>query len=389
MNNCVLHVLCSIDERDGGPVRAVFDLSAEALPLGYSADILGFGSDVRVQSKFPLSRVHVLPGGRYPSLRDALALRKWLRANLHKYRGLILHGMWLWQLAVCAFEATQHHVPYACFPHGMLDFWPWRGQGFLKRIKKQVYWHLIEHHSFDNASQVFFTTHRELENAHQLVPIHPHQSLVLPYGVSFESERISLPCRNDLIKCEDEMWCLFLSRIHPKKNLEFLLRAWRMAVVPPNWKLMIAGTGDSDYLAKLGLLVLELDLTRSVRFTGHVSGGDKTYLFQNADLFLLPSNQENFGVAVLEAIHHGCPVLVSDEVYIAEFFHPDYPILSLDLDRWAKEITRILGDGGYRENLNRMNFDHLKLRFSISVVAREWGRTMENAFSNETTAKML
>ena len=162
-----------------------------------------------------------------------------------------------------------------------------------------------------------------------------------------------------------------------------------MAVVPPNWKLMIAGTGDSDYLAKLGLLVLELDLTRSLRFTGHVSGGDKTYLFQNADLFLLPSNQENFGVAVLEAIHHGCPVLVSDEVYIAEFFHPDYPILSLDLDRWAKEITRILGDGGYRENLNRMNFDHLKLRFSISVVAREWGRTMENAFSNETTAKML
>jgi hypothetical protein len=167
----VLHVLCSLDERDGGPIRAVFDLSSRALQLGYPSEILGFGDSCNVQSSFPIGLVHRLPGGRYPKVADVAALKRWMDKNAQRYVGIVLHGMWLWQLSVVAYCAYRASVPYASFPHGMIDHWPWRGQGILKLWKKQLYWWLFEGRVVNGAHKVFFTTKREMLHARQLVKI--------------------------------------------------------------------------------------------------------------------------------------------------------------------------------------------------------------------------
>lgn len=104
---------------------------------------------------------------------------------------------------------------------------------------------------------------------------------------------------------------LFLSRIHPTKGLDRLLQAW--AALQDNhrdWRLVIAGTGEADHVRQVQELVSYLDLQR-VEFPGALYGPAKTRAYLSADLFVLPTHSENFGMVVAEALAHGCPALVS------------------------------------------------------------------------------
>jgi glycosyltransferase involved in cell wall biosynthesis len=110
---------------------------------------------------------------------------------------------------------------------------------------------------------------------------------------------------------------LFLSRIHPKKGCDLLLKAFaRVAASDPNLHLVLAGPDDTGWQEKLEFLARTLDIAQRVTWTGMLSGEQKWSAFHAADAFILPSHQENFGIAVAEALACGLPVLISDKINI-------------------------------------------------------------------------
>jgi glycosyltransferase involved in cell wall biosynthesis len=172
---------------------------------------------------------------------------------------------------------------------------------------------------------------------------------------------------------------LFLGRVHPKKNVHFLIEAWARARVPSDWQLYIAGPCDGEYQQTLDGLVQKHGLEGKVRFVGMVTGADKTYLLQRADWFLLPSQQENFGVAVLEAMGCGCAVAVSDQVYIADYFPARSDVLPVEMDAWVDFLRHRMTDESRRQTQIAAN-QHIIPQFRMETVARAWAATMREVF---------
>ena len=376
----ILHVLPSLDQRYGGPLRLVLDLSARALPLGLDSYVLGFGEPNLSDNPFPASRIHALPVAFPQSYCYSPSLASWLRENLSGFDGVVIHGAWLYPAWAAAHWCRRRGVPYACFPHGMLEPWAVNGQGWLKAMKKRVYWRWREHKIYAGARRAFFTTHTERRLASGLFQFECPQEVLTPYGIETDVPAAPQPARPDLVQPPERRIALFLGRVHPKKNAHFLLRAWAAAKVPPPWRLLIAGPGEEAYLSHLRHLAADLGIAEQVVFTGFVAGQDKAYLLQRADWFLLPSQQENFGVAVFEALSHNCPVAISDRVYLAETFPPGSEVLPLEFDAWVEFLKSRMADADWRNEVLRRDREHLLAHFSMEAVTVQWLDAMRRVF---------
>lgn len=377
----ILHVLPSLDQRYGGPLRLVLDLSARSVPLGLDSHVVGLGDPSVHDNPLPPDRIHSLPAGSPRGYSYSPALEPWLRSALPAFDGVVIHGAWLYPGWITARICQDTGVPYACFPHGMLEPWAVHGQGWLKACKKRVYWRWREHKIYTGARRAFFTTRREMELATGLFQFDCPQEVLTPYGIDPAPLATTQPERADLVQAADRRIALFLGRVHPKKNVHFLLRAWAAARVPDPWFLLIAGPGEPGYLSSLRELATELGIAQRVLFAGFVAGRDKAYLLQRADWFLLPSQQENFGVAVFEALSHRCPVAISDRVYLAESFRPDSEVIPLDFQAWVQFLGARMTDAKWRQQVLERDRDHLLERFAIDTVTAHWVQAFRRAFA--------
>lgn len=376
----ILHILPSLQQSYGGPIRAVLDLSARATKFGLESEILGFGELSVPDNPLDPNRIHSLPVSMLRRYCYSPGLRTWLRANLQRFSGVVLHGMWLYPNWAASSECRKLGIPYACFPHGMLEPWAVYRQSPWKAIKKVIYWRVREQRIFSRARCSYFTTNRERDLAKSTFHLGGMHLLLAPYGVDVSQERAVAPATPRLLQPPDRKIALFLGRLHPKKNVSLLIEAWRHARPPESWHLVIAGSGDDVYSTQLRKLISDLDLTEQVHMVGFVSGEDKSYLLQRASWFLLPSQQENFGVAVVEAITHGCPVVISDQVYIADSMHEQSEILSLDPDEWVKFIRERMQDDVWRNTIVALDRERLFDTLSIQAVARRWASVLTETF---------
>ncbi len=379
----ILHVLPSLDQRYGGPLRAVLDLSARSLPLDLDSEVLGFGRLSIPDNPFPLEKMHELPQGFPHRYNFAPGLREWMGRHLTRFDGVILHGMWLYPNWAFLKACRQARVPYVCFPHGMLEPWALYGQGPFKALKKKLYWILREREIFKYASAVFFTTERERKLAQESFPLPPSSFVVVPYGVECAAVQAAQPANPELIIPADLKVALFLGRVHPKKNVDFLIEAWAQASPGPQWLLIVAGPAEPAYQRSLDRLTRRRRVQDQVRFVGSVSGLDKSYLLGRAAWFLLPSQQENFGISVLEAINAGCPVAVSDQVYLADDFHEKSEVLPVRLEAWIAFLRDRMPNEPYRQTLARMDREYLVPKFSMDAVTRNWAATIANVFQRQ------
>lgn len=330
----------------------------------------------------PASAVESLPV-RFPSsYRYAPQFRPWLQKNLERYDGVVLHGMWTHPNWVAYQECRRQAKSYACFPHGMLEPWPVFGQGRLTALKKMAYWNLRERFIFGHGAAALFTTEREARLAGSTfkLPSVPH--VVVPYGVSISNRSIRYMEKPGFLIPDGKKVALFLGRLHPKKNVTFLLDAWADARPVDDWILIIAGPGDPDYVRSLALRIQNLGLNDSVKLVGEVAGGDKTYLFQRSHWFLLPSSQENFSNATLEAIQYGCPVAISDQVYFSEFLHKSSEVLPVTHAAWVAFIKNRMADEPRRLNILELDQVLVKPRFEIKEIAKAWAGTMRKIFGD-------
>jgi len=377
----ILHVIGSLDQRTGGPLRAVLNLSAASQAHGVSSEVLSVG-EVRLSDN-PLdpSLVHCIPLAIPNRYGYTPKLGRWLGANIGRFDCAILHGMWLFPGLATARACWESGVPYAIFPHGMLEPWSVRGQGTWKYIKKVAYWTAIERAVFERASCSLFTTRREMEQARNVFRFHWPARVVTPCGITAPGP--PGPETGAIPQLEGHKFMLFLGRIHPCKNLPLLIRAWARAMAEKDWKLVIAGPSVRGHRWQVEKLAEELHVREQCIFLDFTSGPRKDWLLRAARWFALPSQHENFGVAMFEAVAHGCPVVVSDQVYSAEYLQPLGRILPLQEERWAEFFQTRLADGDYRRQVIASDAEAMH-EYTMDKVAAKWATLLDGVFKKSS-----
>jgi glycosyltransferase involved in cell wall biosynthesis len=374
----ILHVVGSLDQRSGGPLRAVLDLSAMTRSLGLYSEIIGLAPLLATDNPFPVGLIHAFPTKGPASYGYSPDMSRWCRENVSRFDGVMLHGLWSYANWAVSRRCVAAGVPYIVFPHGMLDLWPVRGQGRLKRLKKEFYWHWREKRVIAKSCGVFFTLSRELANARMTFTLpQVDRLIVVPYGVGPLPGREGAQPSVCVKQSDQQKVALFLGRIHPQKRPDLLIKAWKLAGVGPEWRLVIAGPAEPAYLAHLEGLARRYGVVSGIQFTGPVAGEDKRYLLQRAAWFLLASEHENFGVAVLEAVGSGCAIAISDQVYLADEFPAGSEILPVQTEAWACFMRERMTDDTWRNETAQCVREHLSKRFGTEAVCHGWVDSIE------------
>jgi len=350
------------------------------MELGMESEVVGLGALDAPDNPLSLQFIHQLPGDSLSSFAYSRALRPWLRSNVKRFDGVVLHGVWTYADWVAAQECWSANVPYAQFPHGMLEPWSVQGQGAGKSAKKWLYWWLRQRRICERARFLLFTTEREKVLTTGLFAPRTGAKVLAPYGVNAVLPDATIPSRSDLIQPVDRRIALFLGRVHPKKNLEFLIEAWGRARPGAAWRLVVAGPIEPGYRFVLDRQISRWGLEDEVQFVGFVSASDKDYLLQRANWFLLPSRQENFGVAVLEAVSQGCAVAISDQVYLADSFCADAEVLPVSLGAWIEFMQNRMPDQAWRDKRAQDDRKYLLKKFESGEITRNWVQSFQTIF---------
>lgn len=291
----VVHITTALSPSGAGVYEAVRGITTRlAAEHGFKVQVVGVA---REKDTWPVDRhrwdgVSVTAAGG-AGARGALALLRHVQTI--PLTGIdIVHAHGVWDGAALAGNllAKRAGCRLVISPHGMLEPWAFSHN----RLKKFLPWHLWERRALASADVLEAKSDLEA-TAFPKVGLH-NQAAVIPVGLDFP----------DLLPVARQMGgprtCLFLSRIHPKKGIDMLLQAWA-AVRPAGWRLVIAGPDDSGHLPPLRALARSLGIAGDVDFLGPHYGQAKWDLLQSAELFVLPSHSENFGIVIPEALAMG------------------------------------------------------------------------------------
>ncbi|MGC6456064.1 MAG: glycosyltransferase [Coraliomargaritaceae bacterium] len=298
----IVHAVPSMGESGGGPPRSVGQL-CDHLVAGNSVHLMTaediedplVNLDSRIVTHFVKGENRTMLGrfktSGFTEVLDKLN-RKFPISICHQ------HGVWL----RCSHDTTvyncKYNIPLVVAPRGMLEPWALNHSKWIKKLA----WALYQKRDLHRATAFHATAHSEAESIRRLGFKQP--IAVIPNGIQLpeldQSSAITHP--------SSPKTALFLSRINPKKGLLMLLDAWRR-IMPEEWRLVIAGNDDSKHLPEVERKIHEYKLQDQVDLVGPLFGKAKEEAYRNADLFVLPSYSENFGIVVAEALSYSVPVL--------------------------------------------------------------------------------
>jgi glycosyltransferase involved in cell wall biosynthesis len=310
----LLHVVASFAPAMGGTSEGIGKL-AQSSAQSVELVCLDDPAESFVQGlSFPVHALGPAQGGYCYAPR----LQPWLRENLNRFDGVVIHGLWQWH-GYGSYQVVRGRIPYVVFPHGMLD--PYFKRAFpLKHVKKQMYWLAREYRVLRDARAVCFTTPIERDSARETMWPRRWNPAVVSFGTSEPggdeaAQREVFLGRYPGLR--GRRFFLFLSRIHRKKGCDLLLDAFaRVTPAHPELDLVMAGPDEAGLQPMLEGQAKRLGIESRVHWTGMLEGDLKWGALRAAEAFVLPSHQENFGVAVVEALACGVPVLISDKVNI-------------------------------------------------------------------------
>jgi glycosyltransferase involved in cell wall biosynthesis len=311
----ILRCVHSLDPAGGGPTESIRQSTIALARRGHHVEIASLDApDSPWTREFPVT-VHALGPGR-GSYGYAPRFVPWLRDRQSGYDAIIVHGLWQFT-SFGAWRALHGSgTSYFVFPHGMLD--PWFNRTYpLKHLKKIFYWPWAEYRVLRDAAAVLFTSEAERLLARQSFSPYHCNEVVVSYGTTAPSVDLA-KAREDFLGNFPQLracrFFLFLGRLHEKKGCDLLIEAFA-SIDEPAIQLVMAGpSSDRDYFARLQNLAA--GRANSVTFTGMLRDNLKWGALAAAEAFVLPSHQENFGIAVAEALACGTPVLVSNQVNI-------------------------------------------------------------------------
>ncbi|WP_413167497.1 glycosyltransferase [Capilliphycus salinus ALCB114379] len=380
----ICQVVASINEHTGGPAFAVTSLAEVLANQGicsylFTLDYQECGQQVTA-SGVKLHSYHANRITRYIRGFHPLASRALGELAASELDLIHNHGLWMFPNLYARQSALKYHLPLVISTHGMLNSWSLK----FNHFKKCIAWLLYESKNLSSATVFHATSFEEFLAIRSLGFKQP--IAIIPNGVEVEnqilkSERERLV--QDFSELKDKKWLLFMSRIHPKKGLENLILTWKIiSGIFDDWHLVIAGPDTLGYQKKLEILAAELCLQERVTFTGMLSAQKKKIALSNANLFVLPTYSENFGIAIAEALAYGVPVITTKGA-------PWEDLLTYDCGWWI-ENTRSQLAGALteamqlsdreREAMGLRGRDLVKTKYSWDSIAQQMSQVYQWIF---------
>ena len=292
----ILHTSPSLDYINGGPSQTIVEITDELSnidDLDISLFTVGKNNLSMVKSMNILSKRVFYP----------TPLHFLFKSNQFKSADLIHnHGIWKVTNHITSAMARHYKIPIIIQPRGMLEDWALK----YKPIRKKLALTLYQKTDLESAHSFIATSIQEYENIRKLGLQQP--IAIIPNGIVMPFDN-QLDLLSKKINTK-ERTVLFLSRIHPKKGLINLIDAWDR-LRPEGWRLKIVGPNEGHHLSTLIDRVEKANLCSVVSFSDYADSSMKHDLFQGANLFVLPTYSENFGVVIAEALSYGLPVITT------------------------------------------------------------------------------
>ncbi len=312
----ILHIIRTVRRESGGPAEGLRRILDGYLVQGHTAEVLTLDPATPLSSDLPVP-LHAL-GTSSSGYGYSSQARLWLRNHAGRFRGIVVHGLWQYPGLLALQELAGRHT-YAVFTHGMLD--PWFNRTYpFKFLKKLPYWLAIERRVLHHAYRVLFTSSVEASLAPTSFPFSQWTPAVVPYGTAGPPPGTPDPGTAFYAATglpPGTPFLLYAGRIQEKKGCDLLLHAYATvsaeAALP---MLVMAGPDQEGLTARLQALAATRAIQHRVIWPGMLTGLAKWDAFREAEAFILPSHQENFGIAVAEALSCGTPVLISNQVNI-------------------------------------------------------------------------
>lgn len=363
----VLHVIPSVSERSGGPATAIVPMCRALEERGVEV-VLATTSHGLTQSdadqikKGVGARIFRMQFGE--SFKYSRPLAAWLDESVREFDLVHIHAVFNHAPVAAARACGRWGVPYVVRPLGTLD--PWSMS--QKELKKRLFWLLAGKRMLERSSAVHYTAAAEKRATEEYLGL--NHGRVIPLGVDVKG----LPAKDC---AETNRYVLVLSRLHPKKNIDVLIDAFKSLKVEDR-RLIIAGSGPGDYVAALKAKAAGVE---NIVFAGWVEGEEKDALLRGAALLALPSQQENFGLCVMEAMARGVPVLISPQVNLAEEIEAAGAGWVVDVSQLERGLERILKEDRELEIRGKAAYQ-LAQSYSWERTARELVELYEQIVSN-------
>ncbi len=320
----ILRVVPTMDPKMGGVCQAIRSSIPALEQRGVTSQVVSFDDPNEAYLKNDQFVIHALGPAKGP-YAYCPRLYQWMQESLGRFDVVVIDGLWQHHSygtvrALKSFRQKNLTAPrLLVMPHGMLDpYFQTARSRRLKAVRNYLFWKGIEFRVIEAADGLLFTCRTELELARQpFRPYRPRKEWSIGFGIQpppaytqHQKEAFFSACP----AVEGKPYILFLGRIDPKKGVDLLIDSYRRLKEedPALPDLVIAGPGkDSEYGKQISH-----PPTPGVHYPGMLQGDAKWGAFYNCESFVLPSHQENFGIAVVEALACSKPVLISNQVNI-------------------------------------------------------------------------
>lgn len=388
----VLHVIASLSLRYGGPSKACFEMARAVSALGHRVSIYTTNMDGPTELDVPTASPIVRDGveiRHFPIQRPrfwafSLPLARALRERVQEYDVVHIHSLYLFHNLVAAHYCRKYGVPYLIRPHGTLDPVIFERH----RLRKTLMELAFERRNIKHAAALHFTAKEERHLAAPYTSGAP--SVVIPNGLEVE-EYENLPeagtFKAQYPQVGEKKIILFLGRINFKKGLDILAQAYStVAQSHDDVHLVIAGPDNDKFESKVRSWLKDWKVHDRTTFTGMLLGDDKLAAFQDADVFVLPSYSENFGISVVEAMACGVPVVVSDKVNIWEEVQAGGAgkVTPCEAPRFAEAMLELLDNPEAAQQMGENGKSLVREHFQWSSVALKAEEAYRSILSDET-----
>ncbi len=369
----ILHVLADLDHRKGGPAAACIGMANLMARRGHQVRIVTTdrGYQPEYSEAAPGLEIDALAGSWPAFFGTSWAMRRRLSEVIREVDVVHLHSLYLFHDWVTGDYCRRFGKPYIVKPHGTLDPFLYRRHRFRKAIVEMVF----QDDVLRRAAGLHYTAREEWELARPYAQ-NSHGAIV-PIGIDLD-QFADLPppkaLRKRYPKIGDRKVVLFLGRLNFKKGVDIAIEAFAQASRGRDDAFLLMAGPDDGVQEEAEALVRRLGVEDRVLFTGMVSGEDKLSALSGANMFLLPSHSENFGIAVIEAAACGVPVIISDRVNLwRDFAEADAALTAPpEVSGFAKHVRTLLDNPAVAARLSGRGADLVRRRFNWAALGDDY-----------------